>query len=178
MGCVRVCLTLAASLLIVCASAWAQTSLAGGVVDPRGAIVAQATPSLRLSYRPVNDDSFMAESLVVEEPSSVYREHLQFKHHRRPLTDLAEVAVRVTGGIEQNIVLGWEGQHYRNRSHTTPDGDVEEAETQPDLNLPLARVTHFPNSTNALHAQDYLTLRPKVVSNLTDTEYFASAAAI
>lgn len=154
MRCLRGCLTLA-TLLSACANTWAQSSsLTGRVVDPQGAIVAQATPSFTLSYRPVNDHSFLAEFLVVEEPTSVHREYLQFRHHRRPLTD-AEVTLRVTGGVEQNIVLGWKGQHYRNRSNTTP-GDVEEAETQPASTCPspallISRTTppHFTRRTFA-----------------------------
>jgi iron complex outermembrane receptor protein len=120
-----------------------------------------------LSYRPVNDDYFLAEFLVVEDARSVYREYLQFKHHRRPLTNLAEVTARVPGRIEQNIVFGWEAQHYTNRTNTTPGGGVEVAEpidlfnpveTQTALDLPLARVAHFTHNTNAFYAQDHLTL--------------------
>lgn len=124
-----------------------------------------------LSYRPVNDDYFLAEFLVVEDSQSVYREYLQFKHHRRPLTNLAEVTARVPGRLEQNIVLGWEAQHYKNRTNTTPGGGVAFAEsidlsnpveTQSALDLPLARVAHFTHNTNAFYVQDHLTLGPKV----------------
>ena len=65
-----------------------------------------------LSYRPVNDDYFLAEFLFVEDDATtVYREFLQFKHHRRPLTNLAEVTGRLQGAGEHNLVFGWEGQH-------------------------------------------------------------------
>src|SRR5688572_13252174 len=123
------------------------------------------------SYRPVNDDYFLAEFLVVEPPSSVFREYLQFKHHRRPMTNLAEMTARITGGVEQNIVVGWEGQHYKNRSNTIPGGGVEDAEpidlfnpveTQRAISPPLARVAHFTHNTNAFYAQDHLTLSDKV----------------
>lgn len=123
------------------------------------------------SYRPVNDDYFLAEFLVVEPPSAVYREYLQFKHYRRPMTNLAEVTARIARGVEQNIVLGWEGQHYTSRTNTIPGGGVAEAEyidlynpveTQQDIAKPLARVVYFTHNTNAFYAQDQLTLGPKV----------------
>ena len=123
------------------------------------------------SYRPVNDDYFLAEFLVVEPPSAVYREYLQFKHFRRPLTNLAEFTTRITGGVEHNIVLGWEGQHYTSRTNTIPDGGVASAEyidlynpieTQQEIPKPLARVAYFTHNTNAFYAQDHLTLGPKV----------------
>jgi iron complex outermembrane recepter protein len=120
-----------------------------------------------LSYRPVNDDYFLAEFLVVEPPSSVYREYLQFKHFRRPLTNLAEATAHIGGRFEQNLVMGWEGQHYTSRSNTIPGGGVAEAEpidlynpieTQQEIPQPLARVVHFTHNTNALYAQDHITL--------------------
>ncbi len=124
-----------------------------------------------LSYRPVNDDYFLAEFLVVEPPSAVYREYLQFKHLRRPLTNLAEVTAHVAGRVEHNLVAGWEGQHYTSRTNTIPDGGVAQAEyidlfnpveTQAPIDMPLARVAHFTHNTNALYAQDHLTLGPRV----------------
>lgn len=122
-----------------------------------------------LSYRPVNDDYFLAEFLVVEAPTTVYREFLQFTHHRRPLTNLAEITARTTRGLEQNLVFGWEGQHYRNRSDTTPGGGVIVAEpidllnpveTQGDVTRTIARERYFTHNTNAFYAQDHLTLGP------------------
>jgi len=123
------------------------------------------------SYRPVNDDYFLAEFLVVEPPSAVYREYLQFTHFRRPMTNLAEFTSHVAGRTEHNLVFGWEGQHYTNRTNTIPDGGVAEAEyvdlyqpveTQQAIAKPLARVAHFTHNTNAFYAQDHVTLGPKV----------------
>jgi len=125
------------------------------------------------SYRPVNDDYFLAEFLVVEPPSAVRREYLQFKHHRRPMTNLAEVTARVAGAIEQNLVVGWESQRYTNRTNTIPGGGVAEAEsidlftpieTQRNVLRPLARVAHFRHNTNAIYAQNHLTLGSKVTA--------------
>jgi iron complex outermembrane receptor protein len=124
-----------------------------------------------LSYRHFNDDYFVAEFLYVEPPSTVAREYLQFKHHRRPLMNIAEITARVTRGVEQNIVAGWEGQRYSNRTNTTPGGGVagaaaidlyEPVETQTDLDLPLARVAHFTNTTNGFYVQDHVTVAPQL----------------
>ncbi len=123
------------------------------------------------SYRPVNDDYFLAEFLVVESPSAVYREYLQFKHFRRPITDLAEFTTQLSGRVEHNIILGWEGQHYTSRTNTIPDGGVAQAEyidlfnpieTQQPIPQPLARVAYFTHNTNAFYAQDHLTLGPRL----------------
>ena len=124
------------------------------------------------SYRPVNDEYFLAEFLFVEDDeTTLFREFLQFKHHRRPLTNLAEVTARIGGGVEQNLVFGWEGQHYKNHSNTVGDIGVVEAtsidlfnpvETQGPVDEPLTRIAYFTHNTNAFYAQDNLTLGPKV----------------
>jgi iron complex outermembrane recepter protein len=124
------------------------------------------------SYRPVNDEYFLAEFLFVEDDeTTVFREFLQFKHHRRPMTNLAEVTARIGGGVEQNLVFGWEGQHYKNHSNTVGDIGVVEAtsidlfnpvETQGPVDEPLTRIAYFTHNTNAFYAQDNLTLGPKV----------------
>jgi iron complex outermembrane receptor protein len=123
------------------------------------------------SYRPVNDDYFLAEYMFVEPPSAVYREYLQFTHFRRPLTNLAELTTQIDGRVGHNIVFGWEGQHYTSRTNTIPGGGVAEAEyidlydpveTQQEIPKPLARVAYFTHNTNAFYAQDHLTLGPKV----------------
>jgi len=124
------------------------------------------------SYRPVKDDYFLAEFMMVEDDArSVYREFLQFTHFRRPVTNLAEVTARIGGPIEQNLVLGWEAQRFANRTNTIPDGGVFVAEaidlfapveTQTAVNEPLARVAHFSQNTNAFYAQDHLTLGAKL----------------
>jgi iron complex outermembrane recepter protein len=125
-----------------------------------------------VSYRPVNDDYFLAEFMFVEDDGrTVYREFLQFKHHRRPLTNLAEVTARLQGKVEHNLVLGWEGQHYKNHSNTVGDIGVVFAEpidlfnpveTQGPVNEPLRRIAYFTHNTNAFYAQDNLSFGPKV----------------
>ena len=125
-----------------------------------------------VSYRPVNDDYFLAEYMFVEDDGrTVYREFLQFKHHRRPLTNLAEVTGRLQGKVEHNLVLGWEGQHYKNHSNTVGDIGVVFAEpidlfnpveTQGPVNEPLTRIAYFTHNTNAFYAQDNLSFGPKV----------------
>ena len=124
-----------------------------------------------LSYRHFEDDYFITEFLAVEAPRSVYREYLQFTHHRRPLTNLSEVTAHFTGAVEHNVVAGWEGQRYKNATDTIPGGGVADAtaidlfnpvETQQAIDPPLARIARFTNKTNAFYAQDNLTLGPKV----------------
>lgn len=124
------------------------------------------------SYRPVNDDYFLAEYMFVEDDHrTVFREYLQFEHFRRPMINLAEVTARIGGRVEQNVVFGWEGEHYTNRSNTVGDIGVVSAtpidlfnpvETQTAVDEPLTRVAHFTHNTNAFYAQDHLTLGPKV----------------
>jgi len=125
-----------------------------------------------LSYRPVNDDYFLAEFMFVEDDeTTVYREFLQFKHYRRPLINLAEVTGRLQGAGEHNLVLGWEGEHYTNHTNTVGDIGVVFAEpidlfnpveTQGPVDEPLTRIAYFTHNTNAFYAQDNLTLGPKV----------------
>jgi iron complex outermembrane receptor protein len=124
-----------------------------------------------LSYRRLNDEYFIVEFLAIEEPSDVYREFLQFKHHRRPLTNQAELTMRFRGGIEHNLVAGWEGQRYWNHTDTIPGGGVAEAEyidlfdpieTQQPIDPPIARIRTFNDRNNAFYAQDHLSLGEKV----------------
>ena len=88
-----------------------------------------------------------------------------------PSTDLAEFTTQLSGRVEHNIILGWEGQHYTSRTNTIPDGGVAQAEyidlfnpieTQQPIPKPLARVAHFTHNTNAFYAQDHLTLGPRL----------------
>jgi iron complex outermembrane recepter protein len=125
-----------------------------------------------LSYRPVKDDYLLAEFLFVEDDErTVFREFLQFTHHRKPLSNLAEVTARFAGPIAHDLVFGWEGQHYRNDTDTIPGGGVADAtaidlfapvETQTDFTRTIARVRHFTHNTNAFYAQDHLTLAPNL----------------
>ncbi len=124
------------------------------------------------SARPVNDDYFITEFMFVEDDArTVYREYLQFKHHRRPVTNLAEVTGRIGGAMEQNLVFGWESQRFRNRTNTIPGGGVADStpidlfnpvETQGPTDAPLARVAHATDNTNAIYVQDHITLGAKV----------------
>ena len=65
-----------------------------------------------LSYRHFDDEYFLSEGVTFEPPSTILRDYLYFKHHRRPLTNLAEITGTVHKGIEQNLLVGWEGQRY------------------------------------------------------------------
>jgi iron complex outermembrane receptor protein len=130
-----------------------------------------------LSYRHFDDDYFLAEFMVVDPaPSTVYREYLQFTHHRRPLLNQAELTGRFTRGIEQNLIIGWEGQRYKNRTDTIPGGGVADAEpidlynpveTQEAVTADIFRERRFTNNTNAIYVQDHLSLGPQVKAILS-----------
>jgi iron complex outermembrane receptor protein len=123
-----------------------------------------------LSYRHFNDEYFLSEGLTFDPPSTILRDYLYFHHHRRPLTNLAEVTGRVTKGVEQNLVFGWEGQRYHNYT-TLPEEDFFSAtpidafnpvETQGPSDLTIASQNVFTNNTNAFYVQDNLTLAPRL----------------
>ena len=70
------------------------------------------------SYRPVNDDYFLAEFLFVEDDNTtVFREYLQFTHHRRPMTNLAEVTGQNRGGSR---IWSSAGRDSTTRTTATP----------------------------------------------------------
>lgn len=119
-----------------------------------------------LSYRHFDDEYFLSEGLTFEPPSTILRDYLYFNHHRRPLTNLAEMTGRVTKGLEQNLVFGWEGQRYHNYT-TLPENDFFSAapidafnpvETQGPSDLTIASQNVFTNNTHAFYVQDHLTL--------------------
>jgi iron complex outermembrane receptor protein len=123
-----------------------------------------------LSYRWFNDEYFLTEENDFIAPDTVDRYYLYFKHHRRPLMNLAELTARVPGRIEQNLLFGYEGQRYYNFS-TLPEEDFFQAasinaftpvETQGPSDLTPTRQNVFTNSTNAFYAQDHLALSSQV----------------
>jgi iron complex outermembrane receptor protein len=122
-----------------------------------------------LSYRHFNDEYFVTElQYVLPASSRVYREFLYFKHHRRPLTNVAELTgLLMTGTLAHNLVIGWDVQQYGNNTYRTPGGGVAVAteidllnpvETQTQPNLRLARDDYFSHTTNAFYLQDHVTL--------------------
>jgi iron complex outermembrane receptor protein len=123
-----------------------------------------------LSYRYFNDEYFLSEEVDFIAPRTVDRYYLYFKHHRRPLMNIAELTARSTRGIEQNLVFGYEAQRYHNFT-TLPEEDFfqaasidafEPVETQGPSDLTPTRQNVFTNTTNAFYVQDNLTLAPKL----------------
>ena len=47
-----------------------------------------------LSYRYFNDEYFLSEEVDFIQPDSIDRYYLYFKHHRRPLMNIAELTAR------------------------------------------------------------------------------------
>jgi iron complex outermembrane receptor protein len=123
-----------------------------------------------LAYRHFNDEYFLSEEIYFVPPTTIDRYYLYFKHHRRPLTNIAEVTGHFTRGVEQSMVFGWEGQHYFNHTDL-PEEDYFQAasidafnpiDTQGPSDLTIARSNHFTNNTNAFYVQDHVTLSPQV----------------
>ena len=88
---------------------------------------------------------------------------MQFTHHRKPVTNLAEVTGTFGGRLKHNLVGGWEVQRFANRSDTTPGGGVIEAteidiydpvETQTAPDVTIARERYTTQTTHAFYAQD------------------------
>ena len=123
-----------------------------------------------LSYRHFDDEYFLSEGVTFDPPSTILRDYLYFKHHRRPLTNLAEVTGRLTRGVEQNLVFGWEGQRYHNYT-TLPENDFFSAtpidafnpvETQGPSDLTIATSNVATQNTNAFYVQDHVKLGPRM----------------
>ena len=123
-----------------------------------------------LGYRHFDDEYFLSEEVDFVAPSTIERYYLYFKHHRRPLMNIAEVTTHVRRGVEQDLLFGWEAQRYHNFT-TLPEEDFFAAEpidafnpveTQGPSDLTTASVNVFTNVTNALYANDHITLGPRV----------------
>jgi TonB-dependent siderophore receptor len=123
-----------------------------------------------LSYRHFNDEYFLSEEVDFIQPDTVDRYYLYFKHHRRPLMNIAELTARVRGPVEHNLLFGWERQRYYNYT-TLPEEDFFQAasinafnpvETQGPSDLTPTRQNVFTNNTNAFYAQDHLQLAPQL----------------
>ena len=65
---------------------------------------------------------FCRKRSTLHPPRTVDRDYLYFKHHRRPLMNIAELTGHFNKGIEQNLVVGWESQRYHNFT-TLPEED-------------------------------------------------------
>jgi iron complex outermembrane receptor protein len=123
-----------------------------------------------LSYRHFDDEYLLSEEVGFSPPSTVDRSYLYFKHHGRPLMNIAELTGRVKKGIEQNLVFGWETQRYR--AHSTRPAEsffaaesidaFNPVETQGPTALVIDRSSVLTNTTNAVYVQDHLTLGPRV----------------
>ena len=123
-----------------------------------------------LSYRHFNDEYFLSEEVDFIAPRTIDRYYLYFKHHRRPLMNIAELTGHFSTGIEQDLVVGWETQRYHNYT-TLPEEDFFQAasidafnpvETQGPSDLTPASANVFTNTTNAFYVQDHIALGPQL----------------
>jgi len=126
-----------------------------------------------VGYRDFDDEYWVTEFLDVTPPSRVDRGFLYFKHHRRPLTNQAELSGRVTVGVPHDVLVGWDFQEYDNYTHrraganfnTTPLDLYNPVESHVPVNLgsfPVTRVDYFTNRTHGVFVQDALTIAPQL----------------
>ena len=122
------------------------------------------------AFRHFNDEYFLSEGLTFDAPRKILRDYLYFKHHRRPLTNRAEVTGRVVKGVEHELLVGWEGQRYANHTDlpeedffsAAPIDAFDPIETQGPSDLTIATSNVFTQTTHALYAQDHLRIAPRL----------------
>lgn len=126
-----------------------------------------------VGYRYFDDEYWVAEFLDVTPPSRVNRGFLYFKHHRRPVTNQAELNGRVTLGVPHDVLVGWDFQEYDNDTHrraganfnTTPMDLYNPVENHVFVDLdsfPVTRVDYFTNRTHGVFVQDAVTIAPQL----------------
>ena len=123
-----------------------------------------------LSYRHFNDEYFLSEEVDFIAPRTIDRYYLYFKHHRRPLMNIAELTGHFSTRVEHDLVAGWESQRYHNFT-TLPEEDFFQAasidafdpvETQGPSDLTPASANVFTNTINAFYGQDHIALTPQL----------------
>jgi iron complex outermembrane receptor protein len=126
-----------------------------------------------VGYRDFDDEYWVAEFLDVTPPSRVNRGFLYFKHHRRPVTNQAELSGRATVGVPHDVLVGWDYQDYDNYTHRRAGANFNtapmdlynpvEAHVHVDLDsFPVTRIDYFTNRTHGVFVQDTLTLTPQL----------------
>jgi iron complex outermembrane receptor protein len=126
-----------------------------------------------VGYRHFDDEYWVAEFLDVTPPSRVNRGFLYFMHHRRPLTNQAELSGRVMAGVPHDLLVGWDFQEYNNYTHrrtganfnTTAMDLFNPVETHVPVNLdsfPVTRIDYFTNRTHGIFVQDALAVAPQL----------------
>jgi outer membrane receptor protein involved in Fe transport len=122
-------------------------------------------------YRVYNDEYWVTETLRVIYPSTVTRQFLYFKHHRRPLTNQVEFSGPVKLLVNHDFLMGWDHQFYRTRTTrvdsasvlTTPIDMYNPVETHVTrTEFPPTRQDYTTNFTNGLYVQDHMTLSSKL----------------
>ncbi len=122
-------------------------------------------------YRVYNDEYWVTETLRAIYPSTVTRQFLYFKHHRRPLTNQVEFSGPVKLLVNHDFLMGWDHQFYRTRTTrvdsasvlTTPIDMYNPVETHVTrTEFPPTRQDYTANFTNGLYVQDHMTLSSKL----------------
>jgi TonB-dependent siderophore receptor len=133
-----------------------------------------------------SDKYFVTEGVYkFSDPNLVYREPLDFHHHRRPIQNQAEVTGRVSGFGRHNLLFGWEYHRDKYRTDVTAGDDPScicgywydtitpmdirtMIETQPgplDIET-IARRTFVNNRTHSFYAQDQIDIVSKLKVNV------------
>jgi catecholate siderophore receptor len=122
-------------------------------------------------YRIFDDEYWLTETLRVIYPSTVTRQFLYFKHHRRPLTNQVEFSGPVNFLVRHDLLAGFDHQFYRSRTTrvdsasvlTTPIDLYDPVETHVTrTDFPPTRNDYSTSFTNAFYVQDHLTLVPQL----------------
>ncbi|MFN3323263.1 MAG: TonB-dependent receptor [Bryobacteraceae bacterium] len=122
------------------------------------------------SYRHFNDEYFSAEGLGYAGGSTITREFLYFKHHRRPILNQADLLGRArTGRLSHRYLAGYEYQRFHNWTNrsaaastaTAPIDFLRFEERHVNRSFPLSRIDFFDNQIHALFWQDHITVVPE-----------------
>jgi iron complex outermembrane receptor protein len=132
-----------------------------------------------------SDKYFVTEG-VYGDPSAnlVYREPLDFHHHRRPIQNQAEMIGRFEGLGRHNVLFGWEYHRDKYRTDVTAGDDPDclcgywwltiapmdittLAETQTPLDIEtIERRTFVLNRTHSIYVQDQIDVLPQLKVNV------------
>jgi TonB-dependent siderophore receptor len=131
-----------------------------------------------------SDKYFVTEGVYGDpENNEVFREPLDFHHHRKPIQNQAEVVGRLDGFGRHNLLFGWE--YHRDKYHTdVTAGDdpdclcgywwltiapmnittLEETQTPLDIET-IERRTFVLNDTHSFYVQDQIDVLPQLKLN-------------
>lgn len=128
-------------------------------------------------HRRANDEYFTAEYLNYEPGlNQVDRESLYFKHHLRPVQNLADVTGTFRlGGMQHTFLAGYEYMEFINTTNRSSSRSVEappinlttfEETYVSDPDFPLSRKDHLSSRVHAFFWQDQISLTSRLKINV------------